>query len=384
LVAAVWAYLLVGRGRYWTTAIRLPAGAGAVPDHWPGVAVVVPARNEEVALATSLPSLLAQDYPGPARVIVVDDASTDATSSVASSVAASAEARLPLVLVAGVERPHGWMGKPWALHQGVKHALQDRGCVPEWFLLTDADVHHPPDSLRRLVAAAVTTGRDEVSLMVRLRVVTGWERLIIPAFVYFFAQLYPFSRVRGPGRTAAAAGGCVLVRRTALEAAGGIAAIRDAVIDDVALARRLKQSGAAIWLGLADDVRSIRPYPQLADLWHMVARSAFTQLRQSFLLLAATLIGLMAIYVGPLIALAAGLVVGDGWLTGAGAFAGAVMVATYLPIVRYYGLVWAWAFTLPVAAMVYGAMTTDSARRHWQGRGAEWKGRPVGAAYRKS
>jgi hopene-associated glycosyltransferase HpnB len=344
---------------------------------------VVPARDEEEVLGATLPGLLAQDYPGRAFVVLIDDGSTDATAVIARAAGLDATARLPLDVVAGEPRPAGWMGKLWALQQGVEHATAlsstSHGTDPEWLLLTDADIQHPPDSLRRLVAAAVTTGYDEVSLMARLHVATGWERLIIPAFVYFFAQLYPFRWVGRPDRrTAAAAGGCVLVRRRALEAAGGLASVRSAVIDDVALAGRLKRSGAAIWLGLTDDVCSVRPYPRLANLWRMVARSAYTQLRRSPWVLAATLIGLIAVYVGPPAAVLAGVVTGNGWLAATGALAFATMIATYLPTVRYYGLGWPWALTLPVAASVYAAMTADSARRHRQGRGVEWKGRRVG------
>ena len=344
---------------------------------------MVPARDEEEVLALTLPGLLAQDYPGRAFVVLVDDGSTDATAAIARAAGASGPARLTLDVVAGEARPPGWMGKLWALQQGIEHATALSSTSPgpdlEWLLLTDADIQHPPDSLRRLVAAAVTTGYDEVSLMARLRVANRWERLIIPAFVYFFAQLYPFRWVGRPDRrTAAAAGGCILVRRSALDAAGGIVSVRGAVIDDVALARRLKRSGAAIWLGLADDVRSVRPYPRLANLWHMVARSAYTQLRCSPWVLGATLIGLVAVYVGPPTALVAGALTGNGWLAAAGALAFSTMSATYLPTVRYYGLGWPWALTLPVAASVYAAMTADSARQHWQGRGVEWKGRRVG------
>jgi hopene-associated glycosyltransferase HpnB len=344
---------------------------------------VVPARNEQEVLATTLPGLLAQDYPGRAFVVLVDDGSTDATTAIARAAGTDATARLPLDVIPGEARPPEWMGKLWALQQGVEHATAGASnsstADPEWLLLTDADIQHPPDSLRRLVAAAVTTGYDEVSLLARLRVATGWERLIIPAFVYFFAQLYPFRWVGRPDRrTAAAAGGCILVRRTALEAAGGLASVRSAVIDDVTLARRLKGSGATIWLGLADDVRSVRPYPRLANLWHMVARSAYTQLRRSPWILAVTLIGLVAVYVGPPAAMVAGVVTGSGWLAAAGALGLAIMSATYLPTVRYHGLGWPWALTLPVAASVYAAMTADSARRHWQGQGVEWKGRRIG------
>jgi hopene-associated glycosyltransferase HpnB len=407
-VTATWGYLLLARGRFWSTVIGLPtepasSGSGPAggsrgripaaapgaesapaagrasapaPVLWPTIAIVVPARDEEEVLTTTLPGLLAQDYPGTAFVVLVDDGSTDATAAIAGAAGTGAAARLPLDVIAGEARPPEWMGKLWALQQGVQHAT---GAGPEWLLLTDADIQHPPDSLRRLVAAAVSTGYDEVSLMARLRVATGWERLIIPAFVYFFAQLYPFRWVGRPDRrTAAAAGGCILVRRSALEAAGGLASIRSAVIDDVALARHLKRSGAAIWLGLADDVRSVRPYPRLANLWHMVARSAYTQLRRSPWILAVTLIGLVAVYMGPPAALIAGAVSGSGCLAASGALALATMSATYLPTVRYYGLGWRWALTLPVAAAVYAAMTADSARRHWQGEGVAWKGRRVG------
>jgi hopene-associated glycosyltransferase HpnB len=392
VVAAAWLYLLAGRGRFWTTAIRLPAPPelpAPAKDAWPAVAVVVPARNEEEVLATTLPSLLGQDYPGPARVVVVDDGSTDGTAAVALAAAASVTtgAGLALDVVPGQPRPTGWMGKPWALRQGVAHATsapvpaltaQDPPASPQWLLFTDADIQHPPDSLRRLMATALAGGRDEVSLMARLRAQGGWERLLIPAFVYFFAQLYPFRWVGRPGRTAAAAGGCVLVRRGALDAAGSVESIRDAVIDDVALARRLKRSGSSIWLGLADEVQSVRPYRHLADLWQMVARSAFTQLRRSPWLVAGTVVGLAALYLGPLLALVTGALSADGWLLGAGALGVVIMVTTYLPMVRYYGLGWPWALTLPVAAVMYGAMTIDSARRQRHGQGVEWKGRQAG------
>jgi len=373
VVVAAWVYLLAGHGRFWSTRVRLPEAEP--PERWPAVAVVVPARDEAEMLAITVPTLVAQDYPGQASVLVVDDGSSDDTSAVAH--AAGEGGRLPLDVISSGPRPEGWMGKLWALDQGIEHVTpsSSQAPEPEWLLLTDADITHAPDSLRRLVAAATAGQRDSVSLMARLRVVTGWERLIIPAFVYFFAQLYPFGRVGRPGRTAAAAGGCVLVRRAALERAGGIVSVHDAVIDDVALARRLKDSGSSIWLGFADDVCSVRPYPRLADLWNMVARSAFTQLRHSAVLLAGTVVGLVAIYLGPLIALVAGLATGDRWLAAAGAIASTLMVASYLPMVRYYGIRWTWALTLPAAATMYLGMTVDSGRRHWRGRGVEWKGR---------
>jgi hopene-associated glycosyltransferase HpnB len=377
IVTGAWAYLLFGHGHFWSTAVRLPAvghtGRDDPVSAPPHVTIIVPARDEADLVTTTIPALVAQDYRGVARIVVVDDGSRDETASVARR--ASQSGGLGLDVIDSGARPEGWMGKTWALEQGVAHATTVRAEAPEWFLFTDADILHPPDSLRRLMGAAVAWRRDAVSLMARLPVNTVWERLNIPAFVYFFSQLYPFRRVAGPGRTAAAAGGCILVRREALEAAGGIGAVRGAVIDDVALARRLKRSGSSIWLGYADDVRSIRPYPRLADLWSMVARSAFTQLRHSALLLLGTVCGLAVLYLGPLTALLAGLVNWNGWLAAAGITASVAMAATYLPMIRYFGLRWPWSLTLPAAASMYAAMTVDSARRHWEGRGVEWKGR---------
>lgn len=378
VLVAVWVGVLVAPWRPWTTAVRLPpapaAPVPAGPDPslaWPPVAVVVAARDEAGLLARSVGALARQDYPGPATVVVVDDESTDGTAEAAR--AAAAGGRVPLEVLRGAPRPEGWVGKSWALHQGVAH-LAAADDPPKWVLFTDADIVHPDDSLRRLVSAALGQGLDEVSLMARLRVDTGWERLVVPAFVYFFALLYPFRLVAARGPVAAAAGGCVLVRAEALERAGGVAVIRSAMIDDVALARALKRSGARIWLGLADDVVSVRPYPHLGDLWRMVARSAFTQLRHSLLLLAATVVALLAVFVGPVAALAAGIGASRPLVALAGAVAWAVMTGTYLPMVRYYRLSPAWALGLPAAALLYAAMTVDSARRHRRG-GVEWKGR---------
>ncbi|HLH46216.1 MAG TPA: glycosyltransferase [Acidimicrobiales bacterium] len=377
LPAAAWTYLLVGHGRFWDTAVRLPRSPD--PAGWPPVAVVVPARDEADLVGRTVATLLRQDYPGEARVVLVDDRSTDGTAAAAEAAAGTAvgaghAGRLPLRVVAGSDRPDGWVGKLWALHQGVEAAASARP-APEWVLFTDADIAHPPDSLRRLVAAAVADQRDVVSLMARLRTDTGWERLVVPAFVYFFGLLYPFRRVARPGRTAAAAGGCLLVRAEALQRAGGVASVSDAVIDDVALARRVAETGGRLWLGLADDVCSVRPYPRLGDLWRMVSRSAYTQLRHSPALLAATVAGLIGLFGAPVGLLTGGLARRRLGAAAAGAVPCALMTATYLPTVRYHGLSPRWALTLPAAAVMYGAMTVDSARRHRTGRGVEWKGR---------
>ncbi|MGW1377418.1 glycosyltransferase [Streptomyces sp. NPDC002446] len=370
-----WVWLLLGQGLFWRTDVRLPDRRD--PGRWPSVAVVVPARDEAAVLPESLPSLLGQKYPGRAEVFLVDDGSSDGTGALARELA-DAWGGLPLTVTSPGEPEPGWTGKLWALRQGI--ALARDRVAPEYLLLTDADIAHDRESLRELVAAARSAELDLVSQMARLRVVTPWERLIVPAFVYFFGQLYPFRRVNRPGaRTAAAAGGCVLLRREAAERAGIPEAIRHAVIDDVALARAVKRSGGTVWLGLADRVDSVRPYPRLAELWRMVSRSAYAQLRHRPLLLLGTALGLALVYLAPPVVLAAGLAGGGPAVALAGGAAWAVMCGTYLPMLRYYGQP-AWAAPLlPFTAALYLLMTVDSAVQHYRGRGAAWKGRTYGA-----
>ncbi|MYT28808.1 glycosyltransferase [Streptomyces sp. SID8354] len=369
-----WVWLLLGQGFFWRTDVRLPARRD--PDRWPSVAVVVPARDEAAVLPASLPTLLAQKYPGRAEVFLIDDGSTDGTGGLARELA-TAGGGLPLTVASPGEPEPGWTGKLWAVRHGI--ALARERTAPEYLLLTDADIAHEPDSLRELVAAARSHGLDLVSQMARLRVVTGWERLIVPAFVFFFGQLYPFRWVNRRGaRTAAAAGGCVLLRREAAERAGVPEAIRHAVIDDVSLARAVQRSGGCIWLGLADRVRSVRPYPRLAELWRMVSRSAYAQLRHRPLLLLATVLGLVLVYLVPPAALLAGLAAGDPVAAGLGGAAWAVMCGTYLPMLRHYRQPpWA-APLLPFTALLYLLMTVDSAVQHYRGHGAAWKGRTYG------
>ncbi len=366
-----WLWLLSCQGMFWRTDVTLPPRAE--PPVWPAVAVVVPARDEAALLPVSLASLLAQEYPGRAEVFLVDDGSTDGTGAVARRLAAE-RGGLPLTVTSPGEPPPGWTGKLWAVRHGIGEAA---GALDaEYLLLTDADIAHAPDSLRELVACAVGSGYDVVSQMARLRVATFWERLIVPAFVYFFAQLYPFRRIgRDRSRTAAAAGGCVLIRRSAAERARVPEAIRQAVIDDVALARAVKSTGGSVWLGLAHRVDSVRPYPRLAQLWQMVSRSAYAQLRHNPVLLAGTLLGLALVYLVPPAAAAGGAVAGRPVLCAAGCAAWAVMTATFTPMVRYYRQpVWL-ALSLPFTALLYAVMTADSAVRHYRGRGASWKGR---------
>jgi len=376
--AVAWVYLVAAHGGYWRTSQRLPRVSGE-PDAWPDVVAVVPARNEAAMLPVTLPALLGQDYPGVLAVIVVDDGSSDGTGEVAAGIAA--KAGRPLRVISGTPPPDGerWAGKVWAMAQGLRAAGPS-----DYVVFTDADIAwEAPDTLRRLVAAAEGDDRDLVSQMALLRTATGWERVVVPAFVYFFAQLYPFRRVNVPGsRTAAAAGGCMLVRRGALDKAGGLAPIRGALIDDVALGRLIKGQRRRTWLGLSRQVVSVRPYPGLASLWQMVARSAYTQLRYSPAVLAGTLTGLLLLYALPLAGAITGLVAvlagGDGTAAlalGAGLAGWALMSLSYLPMLRLYRLSPLRAPGLPLIALLYAAMTADSARRHYAGRGAEWRGR---------
>jgi hopene-associated glycosyltransferase HpnB len=384
--AAAWVYLLAAHGGYWLTGQRLPAGAGSDAGAWPSVVAVVPARNEADSLPVTLPTLLSQDYPGEFRVLLVDDGSDDGTGLVAAELGekSAGDGGAPLTVVAGRPRPDGWAGKVWAMAQGFAAA----GNTPRYVLFTDADIAWDAAALRDLVRAAEADDRDLVSQMVLLRAQTSWERVIVPAFVYFFAQLYPFAAVNDPrSRTAAGAGGCMLIRRSALEAAGGLAPIRGALIDDVAFATLLKRNGSRIWLGLTTNIRSVRPYPSLASLWQMIARSAYTQLRYNPALLAGTIVGLLLLYAVPpagaitaLIAVAAGSAVGA---TGAstvvvglaGLLGWALMTISYRPMLRFYRLSPLRAPALPLVALLYAAMTADSARRHYCGRAVSWRGR---------
>ncbi|MCX5126489.1 glycosyltransferase [Streptomyces sp. NBC_00347] len=370
----VWLWLTLGQGMFWRTDTRLPARHA--PARWPSVAIVVPARDEAGVLPHSLPSLLAQDYPGEAEVVLVDDGSTDGTAGLARRLADAHPGGLPLTVLSPGEPGAGWTGKLWALRHGIAHARSGAGPVPDYLLLTDADIAHAPDSLRELVCAATAADLDLVSQMARLRAVSVWERLIVPAFVYFFAQLYPFRWINRPAaRTAAAAGGCVLLRTEAAARAGVPESIRQAVIDDVSLARAVQRTGGRIWLGLAERVDSVRPYSSLADLWRMVSRSAYAQLRHHPALLAGTVAGLVLVYLVPPAALLAGLASGRPAVAWAGGLAWLLMAGTYLPMLRYYRQPAALAPLLPLTALLYLLMTVDSAVQHYRGRGAAWKGR---------
>ena len=377
--AAAWVYLLAAHGGYWLTSQRLPPAAE--PEQWPSVVGVVPARNEADMLPLTLPGLLGQDYAGEFRVVLVDDGSGDGTGQLAAELGDKAlrDGGAPLTVVAGQPRPAGWAGKVWAMAQGA--AAADGAA---YVLFTDADISWAPGALRELVAAAERDDRALLSQMALLRARTAWERVVVPAFVYFFAQLYPFRRVNDPGsRTAAGAGGCMLIRKSALDKAGGLEPVRGALIDDVALATLLKRDGNRCWLGLTTRITSVRPYPRLADLWHMIARSAYTQLRYSPALLAGTVAGLLLLYAvppaGAITGLATAAAGGAGSATAIAGLAGlggwALMTVTYIPMLRLYRLSVLRAPMLPLIAVLYAMMTADSARRHYSGRAVSWRGR---------
>jgi hopene-associated glycosyltransferase HpnB len=364
----IWAYLLLGRGLFWLARERDDRREPAPPTQWPTVVAVTPARNEADVIARSVGSLLAQDYPGPFHLILVDDQSGDGTADIARTVATELGQERRLDIISGRPLPKGWVGKMWAVHQGVNSASQK---APVYLLLTDADIGHTPDNLRRLVARAEAGHLALVSLMARLSTQTMAERLLIPAFVFFFDMLFPFSWVNDArSKVAAGAGGCMLVRREALEAAGGIAAIQNAIIDDCALATRLKAQGP-IWLGLTHRAESLRPYGSIGDIGRMVSRSAYAQLNYSPWLLAGTVLGMAMTYLAPCLA----ALFGHGVVQILGVAAWLMMGLSFAPIVRYYRLSPMWGFALPAIGALYTLFTVQSAVQVWKGKGGMWKGR---------
>jgi hopene-associated glycosyltransferase HpnB len=350
------------------------------PSEWPPVAVVVPARNEAEALRLTLPALLAQDYPGPWKTILVDDRSGDGTAEVARGLAPVGDR---LTVVVGGALPAGWVGKVWALHQGCEEAARRTQESPRYLLLTDADIRHGRDSLRRLVAESEAADLALNSRMARLRTVTASELLLIPPFVFFFNLLYPMRRVNNPrSRVAAAAGGCMLVRADALERAGSLAAIRGEIIDDVNLAQRVKDLGERIRLATSrSDVVSVREYGSLAAVWRMVRRTAFDELHYSWLRLAATLLALLLLFpLPPLLVMLASVLGASGQASPSAAIAlglsggtaWCLMTIAFVRAVHFFGVGMLWAMTLPLAGTLYGGMTADSAIRHVHGSQRSW------------
>lgn len=368
LVLGIWVYLVLLHGRYWRERPQKAPAEG--PRHWPEVAAIVPARNEAPVVGEAVRSLLQQDYPGKLRIILIDDQSSDGTAEIVRAAAAELDAVDRVRVMSGKALPEGWTGKMWAVHQGAAE-LENFSAGAKYVWLTDADIAHDVGSLRGLVARAESGNLALTSLMARLKTDTFAERALIPAYVYFFQMLYPFAWVNEPKRRmAGAAGGCMLVQRKALTAAGGVAAIKGSLIDDCALGKVLKKQGP-IWLGLADGVRSLRGYPAWGDIWRLIARSAFTQLRHSLLMLAVCVVGMALTFLAPPVL----SIQHDIGVRMFGLAAWALMALSYLPTLIYYRLpVW-WAPLLPLTALFYLAATMDSARRHLMGRGGEWKGR---------
>ena len=379
LALATWVYLLVGRSGFWRADQRLGDDL-AEPESWPAVVAVVPARNEAAGIAACLEALAAQDYPGRLDVIAVNDASTDDTAGIARRVAGETAGDRSIAVLDAPPLAAGWAGKLWALDHGVAEAAR-RAPDAAYLWFTDADIVHQPRVLRALVAKARGEGRALVSLMVRLNVSHLWEALLVPAFVFFFQMLYPFPAVNDPRRrVAAAAGGCVLVAPGALAKAGGISAIRDALIDDCALAASVKRAGGDIWLGLGERSTSIRPYAGLAGLWAMVKRSAFTQLNHSTVLLIGTVVAMVASYLVPPFAVLAWPWHGQGTAAVLGGLAWGAMMLAYAPTLAYYRRPIIEAAALPLTAALYISMTMHSAFDHWRGRGGRWKGRTYTSA----
>ncbi|WP_443024576.1 glycosyltransferase [Sphingomonas sp. ERG5] len=362
LSLTIWLGLVFAHGGFWLARERDTNRAPSEPADWPEVIAIVPARDEADVIARAIGSLRAQDYPGRFRIILVDDSSSDGTAGIAS---ATAGPHL-FEVMAGQPLASGWTGKLWAVAQGIEHA----GAAPRYLWLTDADIEHDADTLRTLVARGEAGGLTLVSLMAELRCTSMAERALIPAFVFFFQMLYPFARVNRPNGPGAAAGGCMLVRRDALAAAGGIAAIRTALIDDCTLGALLKERGP-IWLGLTHRSRSIRAYDDAGVIAAMISRSAYAQLGYSPLLLIGTLIGLALVYGAPPILAFAG----SGWAQLAGASAWALMAVAFQPMLRFYRRSPLWGVALPLIAAFYAGCTLLSAWQHMRGRGGMWKGR---------
>ncbi len=379
LTFATWLYLALARGGFWRGAQNdrsMHDALGATTDRrWPRIVAVIPARNEAELIGTTVSSLLSQRYAGSLSIVVVDDHSDDGTAQVARDAAARLDQHDRLTILEAPPLPSDWTGKLWALSRGVAH-VEASAEAPEYLLLTDADIRYDANAVAALVSSAVDQRLALSSLMVHLRCESFAERALIPAFVFFFQMLYPFAWIRQPHRrTAAAAGGCVLIRGDALREAGGIASIRGSLIDDCALARRMKPHGA-IQLALAEHVQSLRAYRSVDDVRKMIVRSAYAQLGFSPLLLVAVVAAMAMVFVAPVLA----AIAGQGWTRALGLAAWIAMALLFVPIQKRYRVPAWWGVALPAIASTYLAFTVESAVQHWSGRGGQWKGRINNAA----
>jgi hopene-associated glycosyltransferase HpnB len=372
----IWLFLILFWGNFWLCNQILSNTQILDCQDNISVCVVIPARNEAELLPVTLSSLLQQKYTGDLKIILVDDQSTDGTGNIAQKVSENLGLNERLEVINSQELPQGWTGKLWALHQGINFAQKYNS---DYILLTDADIQHHENNLQELINKAKTDNLELVSLMVLLRCQSFWERFLIPAFVFFFQKLYPFPWVNDvKKKMAAAAGGCILIKTETLNKIGGIEVVKDALIDDCSLAQAVKFYGNEnhpIWLGLTEETYSLREYNSLDTIWDMVARTAFTQLNYSPLLLVGTVIGMSLVYlVAPV-----GLIIGfwqDNYLIIAlSSLIWLLMSLCYFPTIRLYKISPLWSFSLPVIALLYNLMTIDSALRHWQGKGGYWKGR---------
>ena len=373
----IWLFLLLFWGGFWRADRRIeskPEGDRNL-EIYPTVWIIVPARDEAEVISASLSSLFDRDYLGKSKIVLVDDNSSDRTVEVARQTAKEANRSDELKTISGQPLATGWKGKLWAMQQGIEYA-RSQTPAPDYFLFTDADIKHAPNNLTQLITKAETENLDLVSLMVLLRCESFWEKLLIPAFVFFFQKLYPFAWVNDSRKAiAAAAGGCILIRNEALKAIGGIATIKDALIDDCSLATAVKSRGKNIWLGLSETTISLRGYDRLNVIWDTIARTAYTQLNYSPLLLVGTVLGMAIVYLVPPIALVAGIITGS-WLVVAMAILTWLLMATaYLPTIKLYERSAAWTLALPAIALLYTLMTIDSAVKYYRGKGGAWKGR---------
>ena len=372
LSLVIWLFLLLFWGGFWLSNQRLEDSEHPLVKY-PTVWAVVPARNEAEVIPACLPSLLNQNYQGELNIVLVDDNSSDRTGEIAKETAKKLNKSKQLTVISGQTLKSGWKGKLWAMQQGIDRVRQFN---PDYLLFTDADIKHDPDNLSHLVYKAETENLDLVSLMVLLRCQSFWEKTLIPAFVFFFQKLYPFPWVNNPQRPmAAAAGGCILISNRALSDIGGIASIKDTLIDDCSLAKAVKSQGKNIWLGLSQTTTSLRAYDNLKVIWDTIARTAFDQLGYSFLLLLGTVIGMSIVYLSAPIALIFGILTTNWQIVAVACMTLLLMAGAYLPTLRLYKRSPVWGLSLGAIAFLYTLMTIDSAIKYYQGQGGSWKGR---------